>query len=235
MVEKSVAVAVQRVLVSAFWLLCPTLVDSTASICRRCPADSGFLQKIQLQIIWLKRPARDLYKSYLTHMDLQDDRRLFCQLPLAWLPSRNLTKKPERLLLQELYTTAVRMERALKALENQHTDAEVPFSHQLATVSLSLTGLLSNIQCAHCRRGLRPVPVTPSERTQDSSSFAQKMEGCQVLWNLSSFIRSLAKVFQKEKVKGKRQKKKKGGKIHRSFLSDSSVGSTKQRCNSTSL
>ncbi|XP_029140271.1 uncharacterized protein LOC114922669 [Protobothrops mucrosquamatus] len=225
MVEKSVAVAVQLVLVSASWLLCPTLVDSTASICSRCPADSEFLRKIQLQIMGLKRPTRDLYKSYLSHMGLQDDLRLFCQLPVAWLPSRNITKKPERLLLQELYTTVVHMERALKALENQHADAEMPLSHQLATVSLSLTGLLSNIQCAHCLRGLRPVPVTPSERTRDSSSFTQKMEGCQVLWNLSSFIRGLAKVFQKEKVKGKRperqkkKKKKKKGKIHRSFLS----------------
>ncbi|XP_060541139.1 uncharacterized protein LOC132709976, partial [Pantherophis guttatus] len=200
-------------LASAFWLLRPSVVDSTPSICPRCPADPEFLQKIRLQIMWLKRPTRDLYKSYLTRMDLQDDLRKFCEMPVAWLPGRNITKEPERLLLQELYAAVVRMKGALKALENQLVDEEKPLPHQLATVSLWLTGLLSNIQCAQCQRGLRPVPVTPSEKSQDSSSFAQKIEGCQVLWNLSRFIKGLAKVFQKQSVKSKRperQKKKKG-------------------------
>ncbi|KAM6423559.1 uncharacterized protein PHA67_005527 [Liasis olivaceus] len=207
MVEKSLALAAQLVLVPAFWLLCPALVDSTSIFCLRCPKDSGFLQKIHLQVTWLKRPAQDLYKSYLTHMDLQNDLRPFCKLPVAWLPSRNITKKPERIMLQELYKAAVIMEDALKALEIRHTDAPMPLRHQLAAVSLSLTGLLSNIQCAHCLRGLHLVPITPPERTQDSSSFVQKMEGCQVLWNLSKFIRSLAKAFQKPSVKGKKRRR----------------------------
>ncbi|ETE60714.1 hypothetical protein L345_13540, partial [Ophiophagus hannah] len=182
MVEKSLAVAVHLVLASIFWLLCPTLVDSTPSICPRCPADPEFLQKIRLQIMWLKQPTRELYKSYLTGMDLQDELREFCEVPVAWLPRRNITKEPERLLLQELYAAVVRMERALKALDNQLADEEKPVPRQLATVSLSLTGLLSNIQCAQCRRALRPVPVAPSERSQDSSSFNQKIEGCQTIF-----------------------------------------------------
>ncbi|KAG8146171.1 hypothetical protein E2320_012549 [Naja naja] len=95
MVEKSLAVAVHLVLVSAFWLLCPTLVDSTPSICPRCPADPEFLQKIRLQIMWLKQPTRELYKSYLTGMDLQDELHKFCEVPVAWVPRRNITKEPE--------------------------------------------------------------------------------------------------------------------------------------------
>ncbi|XP_026574461.1 uncharacterized protein LOC113448097 [Pseudonaja textilis] len=226
MVEKSLAVAVHLVLASIFWLLCPTLVDSTSSICPRCPADAEFLQKIRLQIMWLKQPTRELYKSYLTGMDLQDELRKFCEVPVAWLlPRRNITKEPEGVLLQELYGVVVRLERALKALDNQLAEEERPVPRQLATVSLSLSGLLSNIQCAQCRRGLRPVPVAPSERSQNSSSFAQKIEGCQVLWNLSRFIRGLAKVFQKQSVKSKRpeRQKKKKRETQRSFSNNSSV------------
>ncbi|XP_058014465.1 leukemia inhibitory factor-like [Ahaetulla prasina] len=226
MVEKSLVAALHLALASAFWLLRPSLVVSSRGICPRCPADPEFLHKIRLQIMWLKRPTRDLYKSYRTRMDLQDDLRKFCEVPVAWLPGRNITKEPERLLLQELYAAVVRMMGALKALESQLADEENPSSRQLATVSLWLTGLLSNIQCALCQSGLRPVPVMPTEKSQDSSSFARKIEGCQVLWNLSRFIRGLAKAFQKKSVKGQRperQKKKKGKKTHRSFLNESSV------------
>ncbi|XP_070618844.1 uncharacterized protein [Erythrolamprus reginae] len=189
------------------------LVDSTPSICLRCPRDPDFLQKIRLQIMWLKRPTGDLYKSYLTHMDLQDPLRNYCEVPVAWLPRRNITKEPEKALLQGLYAAVVRMERALKALANRLADEERPFSRQLATVSLSLTGLLSNIRCAQCRRGLLSMPVAPSESGQDSSSFAQKIEGCQVLWNITRFIRGLAKVFQKQSAKGKRPERPKKKKL----------------------
>lgn len=149
----------------------------------------------------------------VAHMDLLN-MRPFCEAtPVPWFPSRNITTKPESLMLQDLYRTFANMEASLGVLKEQQRSIhpEDLLYQELGKSSLSVAGLLSNIRCALCLQGVTPTRSPPPERTVVVSDFYRKTEGCRVLWGYSRFVGRLAKVFRKEFARGRQKKRSRPG------------------------
>nr|XP_020633164.1 leukemia inhibitory factor-like isoform X2 [Pogona vitticeps] len=199
-------------------LLFVSVVGSVASFCPKCPATSDFLNKTKLQIIWMKRSVQELYVSYVTYMDLLNLRPV-CQSPLVpGFSSKNITREPESLMLQDLYRTLASAQDSLLVLKEHQlsNNPEHELYYELEKSSLSLAGLLSNIRCALCLQGVTPTRLVLPKRTPAVSGFSRKIEGCRGLWSYSKFIGHLARLFGKEFARGKRpgQQKKRSRQRH---------------------
>ncbi|CAI5797653.1 leukemia inhibitory factor-like [Podarcis lilfordi] len=215
MVLKPRVIAVCLVVVTPLVLLGVTPVNSSSSSCQLCFAGSETLLQTKRLVMSMRRPARKLYKSYLTHMGLMQDADQLCSMtPVPWFPDSNIARKPQNLMLQELYRTALCLKDSLLLIREQQSRLTGPHEalhSQLEKAQQQVTGLVTNTQCTLCLQGLTLPAVTLPARPTDPSAFQQKIDGCRVLRNYSKLIGDLAKAFRKHLAKGKgaeRQKKR---------------------------
>ncbi|XP_063000429.1 leukemia inhibitory factor-like [Elgaria multicarinata webbii] len=213
--QKSQGLGVQLALVPLLILLSMTLVDSNPNVCQKCSKGSDPLNKTKLKIIMMSQDTQDLYNSYLTHENLLDVSHQFCNVaPVPWFPNRNINRAPESSMLQDLHKTLIYLDDYFAGLLMQQQERRQPTEpalfKKMENASLSVKGLLYNVQCALCIRGLVPDSVTPPGRTLHTSDFYRKIDGCRLLSSYSNFIRNLARAFNRQAGKRKRRRSGRG-------------------------
>ncbi|XP_042335145.1 oncostatin-M-like [Sceloporus undulatus] len=173
--------------------------QSGANLCKRCANDSQLLERMKTQISWNRRPAREIYVSYVTQNGLRDVAAQLCETaPVRWFPNENLVQKADGTMLRELYTALKKMEYAL-ALIRERQNQEDPLRGDLEKASLFVAALLQNTHCAICLwEGVVPTGIAPFRRTRVENVFYEKVEGCRILWGYSKFLSRLAKAFERQ-------------------------------------